>query len=91
MTSDREKYGHYNKDKDTIAQMKLVKFTRNKLKLASKKYDEASANKLIEEYYTLHYRLVVNLDFKQKCVEIQKDFGAYRSWLIKTKNLNRRK
>ena len=74
------RYSYVGKSEKTVAGMKLVKFTRNKLKLAKKDYSTKSAMALIQEYYKRF-----NNKTEQKSnmfIEIQKDFSHYRSWVI---------
>ncbi len=80
MFGDGIRYGYFNKTEKQVASMKLIKFTRNKLKLAKREYTTKIAKELIKEYFELNNTIEINLP--SMCLLIQKDFNSYRTWLI---------
>jgi inorganic pyrophosphatase/exopolyphosphatase len=74
------RYGYQGKSEKKVAGMKLVKFTRNKLKLAGMNHSSKTAFALIQEYY----KRFNNNDTEKgnMMINIQKNFSHYRSWVI---------
>jgi hypothetical protein len=73
-------FGYAGMTDQQVSYIRLVKFTRNKLRVVSVNYSSKQAANLIKRYYRELKRTEGNNS--QKFIEIQANFSAYRSWLI---------
>ena len=74
------KFGYAGMTDQQVAYVRLVKFTKNKLRVVSVNYSSKQAANLIKKYH----KELKGFEGKnsQKFLEIQADFSTYRSWLI---------